>query len=63
MAALEPVSTHARQLQLTRILLTALAAPLWLLGWLVAKVSLAALWVMAAVRLGWSDGRATSRRR
>jgi hypothetical protein len=43
--------------------LTALAAPLWLLGCLVGAVSVAAVWVCMAVRLGWLDARAFLRRR
>lgn len=39
-----------------------LAAVLWSVGWLAAKVALAALWVAAAVGLGWSDGRTPRRR-
>jgi hypothetical protein len=45
-----------------QIPLTILAAVLWSVGWLAAKVSLAVLWLTAAVRLGWSDGRTPRRR-
>jgi hypothetical protein len=52
---------RSRQVALSAILLTVLAGVLWLLGWLAAKVSLAALWMVAAVGLGWSDGHTPRR--
>lgn len=38
-------------------LLTALAAVLFAVGWLVGKVSIPVGWMWAAVRVGWSDAR------
>ena len=63
MTALEQGSTRPRQIDVRRMALTALAAPLWLLGCLVGAVSVAAVWVCMAVRLGWLDARAFLRRR
>jgi hypothetical protein len=62
-AVVERVSTESRQLEIRRILLTALAAPLWLLGFLSGKAWLAILWLCVAVKVGWMDARAASRRR
>ena len=38
-------------------LLTALAAVLFAVGWLVGKVSIPVGWMWAALRVGWSDAR------
>jgi hypothetical protein len=56
-AVLEQTHTANRQLQVGRIVLTVLAAPLWLLGWLAGTVALAILWMCAAIKLGWTDSR------
>jgi hypothetical protein len=61
--AIEQASTRPRQIDLRRIALLTLAAPLWLLGCLAGAVSVAAVWVCVAVRLGWLDARAFLRRR
>jgi hypothetical protein len=62
MAVVERTETQTRQLEVRRILLTTLAAPLWLLGFLSGKAWLAILWLCVAVRVGWMDARAASRR-
>lgn len=38
-----------------RIVLAVVAALLYATGWATAKAVLAVLWIVAAVRLGWSD--------
>lgn len=59
MAVLDQVP--ARRLDVGRALLTALAAVLYLLGWLPSKVgvvvSAAVAWCVAAVKVGWADAR------
>ncbi len=59
MAVLEQVPRARTGLQVPLMIL---AAVLWSAGWLVAKIVLAALWMVAAVGLGWSDGRTPRRR-
>lgn len=67
-ATLDQVSIRAREADLAaaarhiaRVLLTALAAALFALGWLAARtvtaVTSAALWCAAAVALGWREAR------
>lgn len=57
---LERINAEARQLDPVRVLLTLLAAPLFALGWLVAKVALVAwivvAWSWTAARVGWQEG-------
>lgn len=60
MTAIEQAST--RTIDFRRIALLTLAAPLWLLGCLAGAVSVAVVWMVMAVRLGWLDARATLRR-
>jgi hypothetical protein len=59
---LDEINSRARQVQFGRTLLTLLAAALYLLGWLAAKVAgglwLACAWVAVAVRVGWTEARA-----
>jgi hypothetical protein len=38
-----------------RVVLTVIAAILWAVGWLTGKTVLAALWIGAALQLGWAD--------
>lgn len=56
------ISSTARELQLGRLMLTALAAVLYGAGWSVAQVVTGVLysitWCIAAVRVGWDDARA-----
>lgn len=42
---------------LLRLVATMLAALLFAAGWTTAKVLLAAVWCVTAVRLGWDDAR------
>jgi hypothetical protein len=62
-AVLEQVDTQSRQLRVGRAALLALAGVLWLLGWLAGWLWRAVLWSGAAIKLGWTDSRAGSRRR
>ena len=62
MAVLEQAEPRTRRIDVHRIILTGLAAPLWLLGFLSGKAWLAILWLCVAVRVGWMDARAASRR-
>lgn len=60
-ATLDRVSAHAREVHPGRVLLTAVAAALFGLGWLAARavttLVAAALWSAAAVSLGWREAR------
>jgi hypothetical protein len=62
MAVLEQASARTRRIDLRRYALLTLAAPLWLLGFLSGKAWLAILWLCVAVKVGWMDARAASRR-
>jgi hypothetical protein len=62
MTRLERVPLHRIQVEAARIdfgrmLLTALAALLYLLGWLPARAVAALGWAIAAVKVGWAEGR------
>jgi len=52
---------EVRPIEVRRGLLTAIAALLWFIGWASVGIVLAAVnavrWSVAAIRLGWSDGR------
>jgi hypothetical protein len=56
-----------RRVDVARAVLLPLAGTLWALGWLAGKtcavVWLVVAWVLAALKLGWSDARGTPRRR
>jgi hypothetical protein len=60
--AIEQAAPNSRRLDLHRYALLTLAAPLWLLGFLSGKAWLAILWLGVAVKVGWMDARAASRR-
>jgi hypothetical protein len=57
--AIERISADAREVHLGRLLLTALAAVFYALGWAVAKLVIgvwtAISWSLTALRLGWQD--------
>jgi hypothetical protein len=63
----ERVESQARTLTPQRVLLTLVAAPLFLLGWLAARVCalvwLVFAWSLTAVQLGWHDAGGLSARR
>ena len=63
MAVVEQAPTRTSRVDIARIMLLPLAGLLWLLGWLPGKVWSAVLWSGAAIKLGWTDSRAGSRRR
>ena len=56
------VAIEAARVRPGRALLTVLAAAFWALGWLAAAVftvvGVAVRWSVAAVLVGWADGRA-----
>lgn len=56
------VGERAQQIQVVRLVLAVLAAPLYALGWLVGILVVALLWLLAATAVGFSDARARSRR-
>lgn len=60
------ITEQARQVELTRTILTILAGLLYALGWVTAKtltgIWLAVAWSATAVRLGWVEARSSSRR-
>lgn len=69
---LEDISVQAREIEFGRILLTTLAAILYVVGWLAAKtvvligkvlgaVWLGLAWSAVAVKVGWTEARAGSR--
>lgn len=60
----ERITVEARQVEIGRTLLTALAGLFFVLGWLAAKlvnvVWFAFAWSWTAVKVGWKEGRASS---
>lgn len=61
----ERITVEARQVEIGRTLLTLLAGLFYVLGWLAAKlvnvVWFAVAWSWTAVKVGWKEGRASSR--
>lgn len=57
----DDITAAARQVQLSRAVLTLIAAVLYAVGWVSAKLVgglwLAAAWSVAAVQVGWREGR------
>jgi hypothetical protein len=62
-AVVEQAPTRTRRVDVARVVLLPLAGLLWLLGWLAGTIWSAVLWSGAAIKLGWTDSRAVSRRR
>ncbi|MBO0813548.1 MAG: hypothetical protein J2P30_00105 [Actinobacteria bacterium] len=58
---IDEIGAEARQIRAGRALLTVLAAVLFGIGWLAAKTVtgswLAVTWSVAAVKVGWREGR------
>jgi hypothetical protein len=58
---LDRISEQAREIRPGRALLTIIAAMLFALGWITAKMLtvawLAILWSFAAVKVGWQEAR------
>ncbi len=51
------VAERAAEVKLTRVLLTVLAAPFYVVGLLLGLVFVAGAWLVAAVALGVADAR------
>lgn len=62
---LEDINTRARDVHFGRTLLTVIAALLYAVGWLTAKILggiwLAFAWSAVAVKVGWTEARAGTR--
>lgn len=62
---LDRITVEAREVDFRRTFLTVIAGVLFGIGWVAAKVVgvlwLAVAWSVTAVRLGWSEARASSR--
>jgi hypothetical protein len=60
-ALADRVSVEAKQVDVGRLLVTVIAAVLWSVGWTAAKVvtafARAVGWSVAAIRVGWREGR------
>lgn len=56
------VSAQAKDVHVGRALLACIAAVFFAVGWLLGKVVVAVGWLFAAVRLGWMDAGAPTRR-
>jgi hypothetical protein len=60
---LDRITAEAREVEIGRTLLTLVAGVLFAIGWVAAKVVgalwLAVAWSATAVRLGWSEARAS----
>lgn len=61
------VRSETERVDVGRMMLTVLAAALYALGWLAAfsfaTLAATARWSVAAVRVGWADGKAAAGRR
>jgi hypothetical protein len=61
------VRSEVWRVSVGRVVLTVLAAALYALGWLAAfafaTLATAVRWSVAAVRVGWTDGKAAAERR
>jgi hypothetical protein len=60
---LDRITAEARDVEIGRAILTLIAAVLFAIGWVAAKVVgvvwLSLAWSATAVRLGWSEARAS----
>lgn len=61
------ISAEAREVHVSRAVLTVIAALLYGCGWLAARtctlIWLICAWSFTAVRIGWQEGRKTTRQR
>lgn len=55
------VAVQAQQVRPVKALLTVLAAPFYVVGFLAALVVVVAVWFWAAVQVGWADARRRGR--
>lgn len=53
----DEITAQAREVHFGRVLLTAIAAVFFALGWLIARAFFCVAWCGTAVRLGWQAGR------
>lgn len=51
------VAQQAAEVRIARIVLSVIASPFWLLGYLVAFVVCVFVWCIAAIQVGYQDGR------
>ena len=64
---LDRITTQAREIRFSRVLLTVLASVFYVIGWTAARtfgvVWLAMTWTAVAVKVGWQEGRKTAPKR
>lgn len=64
---LDRITTQAREIKFSRVLLTVLAGIFYGLGWITARafgvIWLAMTWTAVAVKVGWQEGRKTPPKR
>jgi hypothetical protein len=53
----ERVAVTAAEVRPLRVVLTVLAAPVWMVGFVVGLLWVAALWLFAAAAVGFGDAR------
>jgi hypothetical protein len=58
----ERIRAEAERVHLGRLLLTLLIGVFYAIGWAAGKASLGVAWSLAAVKVGWTEARATERR-
>lgn len=58
---IDAIADRAQEIRFTRILLTILATPFWVLGALAGVVWVAFTWCLAAVQVGFADGHKVKR--
>ena len=56
-AALARVAQAATEIRIARIVLSIIAAPFYVLGYLVAFIVCVVVWCVAAAQVGYTDGR------
>jgi uncharacterized membrane protein YciS (DUF1049 family) len=54
----DEITRQASDIRVGRVLLTALAAVFFAIGWTVARVFLGVVWCAVAVKVGWQAGAA-----
>ena len=54
----DQIAARAADIRFTRILLTVIAFPFWLLGWAVGVLWVIGAWLIAAGQVGAADARA-----
>lgn len=61
MRMFDEVAEEARNLSALKLVLTVLAVPFFVVGWLASKavraLAFVAVWAWAAVKVGWRDAR------